>query len=43
MTDKELDSPAFPCGVIAKTYFTDTFKILDASRNEIMIDEKNIA
>ena len=37
------DDPAFPCGLVAKSFFTDTFKLLDPSGVEVKISDDNIA
>lgn len=38
------DETAWPCGLIAKSYFTDTFSIVKKNTNQkITINEKNIA
>ena len=34
---------AYPCGLIAKYFFTDTFSIKDSSGNAVTLDETNIA
>ena len=34
---------AVPCGLIAKSYFKDTFKLKDPNNNEIKIDSTDIA
>eukprot|EP01017_Pseudomicrothorax_dubius_P041387 TRINITY_DN6612_c0_g2_i2.p1 TRINITY_DN6612_c0_g2~~TRINITY_DN6612_c0_g2_i2.p1 ORF type:complete len:312 (+),score=11.93 TRINITY_DN6612_c0_g2_i2:98-1033(+) len=39
----KLDSVAFPCGWMAKSYSAETFTILDSAGNRIPIDEKSIA
>ena len=38
-----LDDAAFPCGEIAYTYFNDTYKILNETKNKIDIDESDLA
>ena len=45
VNDKDLSSDdiAIPCGLIAKSYFKDTFELYDDNNNIIEIDEKNIA
>jgi len=42
---KELipDAPAFPCGLVAKSLFNDTFVLKDQSGNPQVIDSSNIA
>lgn len=41
------EKPAIPCGLVAKSFFNDTFKLYrthdDGSKEEIEIDQKNIA
>ncbi len=39
------DDPAFPCGLIAKYYFTDRYSLAETATPTvaIAIDEKNIA
>jgi len=38
------DAPAFPCGLVAKSFFNDTFTLLEKeSGKEIEIDQTNIA
>jgi len=40
----EPDDPAFPCGLVAKSFFNDTFKISEAgASNDIEIDFSDIA
>ena len=34
---------AWPCGLIAKSVFTDTYRMYDPDSNEIPIDSSNIA
>lgn len=36
-------SLAYPCGFVAKYHFNDTFQLYDSQKNEIEIDETNIA
>jgi hypothetical protein len=36
-------APANPCGLIAKSLFTDTYAIKDSTGKEVFIDETNIA
>ena len=36
------DEVAFPCGLIAKSYFTDTFKLFKGVK-EVPINRENIA
>ena len=38
-----LDEPAYPCGLVAKSYFNDTFELYDDGRTNITIDDSNIA
>lgn len=38
-----LDEPAYPCGLVAKSYFNDTFELYDNSLTNITIDDSNIA
>lgn len=35
--------PAYPCGLIAKYYFSDTFAMFDSSKKSVSISEKGIA
>jgi len=38
------DAPANPCGLVAKSFFNDTYKIIDATTNtSIVIAETGIA
>ena len=37
------DDPAFPCGLVAKSFFTDSFKLLDPAGVEVIISDDNIA
>lgn len=37
------EDPAFPCGLIAKSFFNDTFAIKDSTGKTVEIDENNIA
>jgi len=39
-----LDEPAFPCGLVAKSFFNDTFTIYrQGDSKPIVIDDNNIA
>ena len=38
----DLNKPAIPCGVIAKSYFNDTFSLFNLS-GEVKINETGIA
>ena len=38
-----LDEPAYPCGLVAKSYFNDTFELYDNGVTNITIDDSNIA
>lgn len=37
------DAVAWPCGLIAKSVFTDQYTLLDPASNPITIDSSNIA
>lgn len=37
------DAVAFPCGIMARTMFNDTFEIYDPSNNRVAINESGIA
>lgn len=37
------DDPAIPCGLVAKSFFNDTYVLLDPNGNPIDINQKNIA
>ena len=37
------DDVAFPCGLIAKYFFNDTYQLINNTGNIIPIDETNIA
>lgn len=43
VTALDPDGPANPCGLIAKSVFTDTYEFYDSGDNQITIDETNIA
>jgi len=42
-TASDLELPAMPCGLVAKSLFTDTYKLKKESGDEITINEKGIA
>lgn len=37
------DSPANPCGLFARAFFNDTYKLLNSTQENILINETNIA
>ena len=37
------DDPAIPCGLVAKSFFNDKYKIFKQNGEQVTIDEKNIA
>ena len=41
--DLVMDDPAFPCGLVAKSFFNDTFTLYKLGGQEITIDDSNIA
>ena len=44
VTNVSIDSVAYPCGLVAKYYFNDTYQLYNADTGErIIINEKNIA
>ena len=36
-------TPANPCGLVAKSFFNDTFKLYNESGREVLLNEKGIA
>jgi hypothetical protein len=37
------DAPANPCGLYARAFFNDTYKLLNNTKNDVFINETNIA
>jgi hypothetical protein len=42
-TADDLKLPAMPCGLVAKSFFNDTFKFFKKSGQEVIINDKGIA
>ena len=42
-TPLEPDDTAWPCGLVAKSFFTDTYKLLRSNGSEVSISDENIA
>ncbi len=38
-----IDAPAYPCGLIAKSMFNDTYVLTDSQGNKVEINEHDIA
>jgi len=43
VTRLDPDAPAYPCGLVAKSLFNDTFEIYDMAGTNLTIDNKDIA
>lgn len=42
-TEEELDQPAIPCGLVAKSVFNDEYKLADSEGNSIDINSTDIS
>lgn len=43
VTKLDPEKPAVPCGLVAKSFFNDTYKILASDDTPITINEKDIS